>query len=156
MGPDRSESEIECHLNTLRTHSPPCNFFSTSVQSFDRRESYQYAITTPQTISHPFYAAILPRLSWLEISDAQVGIVEKPIPFPYQDFISLETLCRKLPLHTKPVITLPAMSCAMFWDTACKVAPTIVIKFPTIMQARRLYLSPKKNDIKAPAKHPIS
>jgi hypothetical protein len=42
-------------------------------------------------MSQPLYAAILPRLSWLEISDAQVGIVEKFRPFPYQDLISLNT-----------------------------------------------------------------
>jgi len=63
-----------------------------------RRFTDQYAMTTPQTISHPLNAATFPRSSNPEISDAHTGIVEKltPLPYPLHEKVRHSTLLQYL------------------------------------------------------------
>lgn len=59
-------------------------------------------------------------------------------------------------LHTSPATIRPAISCPIFCDTVCRVAPLHMTNTPTKMQVRRLIASPQTNEKTAPAKQPIS
>lgn len=50
----------------------------------------------------------------------------------------------------------PAISWPIVMETVCSVAPMHMTKTPSMMQVRRLRVSPQMKEKRAPAKQPIS